>query len=544
VGIYEGFMTVDGQPVLTQEYVQSLRDADKNKPNPLKIAVQRGAQETMLAQDTDIVIGGGSRGGGKSFALLLEGLRDCQNKNFNGVIFRKERPDLRTLEETSEAVYSQYGIYNRSDNRKEWMFYSGAKIKFNYYNDDYGEFKDRFQGHQYAYIGVDEITQMPYNKFKYILTCNRNAYGIKNHFFGTCNPDPESWVRKFIDWWIDEETGYPIPERDHKVRYCFMDGDNPDSIYWGNTPDEVYEQCASVMDAVWTPAMEALGYDKKRTLCKSVTFVRADLTENLKLLESDPTYLANLAGQDEEQRMRDLGGNWNFKRAGDDMIRIQDLEDVFNNAYQTGTEPKTYASCDIALSGGDNLVMWKWEGWHVSDLLVCRTDARTVVGMVQEKLHEWGVPEERFTYDMNGVGQYFKGFFPDAIPFNNMGAPISQSIKDEKGVRSLYANLKSQCAYLLYMKIKEREISFDQDLLDRKYSGDGFEKNPLRQILMKERKCMRRAESSNDRGFALIKKGEMKKYVGHSPDFWESLIYRMIFELSKKHKKVKGLWMC
>lgn len=537
-------MTVDGQPVLTQEYVQSLRDADKNKPNPLKIAVQRGAQETMLAQDTDIVIGGGSRGGGKSFALLLEGLRDCQNKNFNGVIFRKERPDLRTLEETSEAVYSQYGIYNRSDNRKEWMFYSGAKIKFNYYNDDYGEFKDRFQGHQYAYIGVDEITQMPYNKFKYILTCNRNAYGIKNHFFGTCNPDPESWVRKFIDWWIDEETGYPIPERDHKVRYCFMDGDNPDSIYWGNTPDEVYEQCASVMDAVWTPAMEALGYDKKRTLCKSVTFVRADLTENLKLLESDPTYLANLAGQDEEQRMRDLGGNWNFKRAGDDMIRIQDLEDVFNNAYQTGTEPKTYASCDIALSGGDNLVMWKWEGWHVSDLLVCRTDARTVVGMVQEKLHEWGVPEERFTYDMNGVGQYFKGFFPDAIPFNNMGAPISQSIKDDKGVRSLYANLKSQCAYLLYMKIKEREISFDQDLLDRKYSGDGFEKNPLRQILMKERKCMRRAESSNDRGFALIKKGEMKKYVGHSPDFWESLIYRMIFELSKKHKKVKGLWMC
>jgi hypothetical protein len=166
------------------------------------------------------------------------------------------------------------------------------------------------------------------------------------------------------------------------------------------------------------------------------------------------------------------------------------------------------------------------------------------VGMVQEKLHEWGVPEERFTYDMNGVGQYFKGFFPDAIPFNNMGAPISQSIKDEKGVKSLYANLKSQCAYLLYMKIKEREISFDQDLLDRKYSGDGFEKNPLRQILMKERKCMRRAESSNDRGFALIKKGEMKKYVGHSPDFWESLIYRMIFELSKKHKKVKGLWMC
>lgn len=479
----------------------------------------------------------------KSYSLLLEGLRYCQNKNFNAVIFRKERPDLRTLEETSEGVYGQYGLYSRSENKKEWMFYSGAKLKFNYYNDEFNDFKDRFQGHQYAYIGVDEITQMPYDKFKYLLTCNRNAFGIRNHFFGTCNPDPDSWVRKFIAWWIDEETGYPIPERDCVVRYCFMDGDSPDSIYWGDSPEEVYEQCADVMDSVWTPEMESLGYDKASTLCKSVTFVKAGLTENLKLLESDPTYLANLAGQDEEQRMRDLSGNWNFKNAGDDMIRMQDLEDVFNNSHQCDESSKMYASCDIAFAGGDNLVMWKWKGWHVVDLLVCRTDARTVVGMVSEKLKEWGVPEEHFSYDMNGVGQYFKGFFPNAVPFNNMAAPIAQSAKDDKGIKSLYANLKSQCAYLLYLKIKEREISFEPSLLDRKFSGDGFEKMPLRQILMKERKCMRRSDTSNDKGFALIKKPEMKKYVGHSPDFWESLIYRMIFEVSKKHNKVKGLWM-
>lgn len=541
--IYENLTTVGGHLVLTQEYIQSLRDADREKSNPLKIIAQKGAQERMLSQNVDILIGGGNRGGSKSFSLLLEGLRDCQNKNFNGIIFRKERPDLRTLEETSEGVYSQYGDYSRSDNKKEWLFYSGAKLKFNYYNDEYSEFKDRFQGHQYSYIGVDEITQMPYDKFKYILTCNRNAYGIHNRFFGTCNPDPDSWVRKFIAWWIDEETGYPIPERDGMVRYCFMDGDNPDSIYWGDTPDEVYCQCSQIMDEVWTDEMEALGYDKKRTLCKSVTFIKAGLTENLKLLESDPTYLANLAGQDEEQRMRDLSGNWNFKRSGDDMILMEDLEKAFNNAEQRTADSPCFASCDVAFSGGDNLVMWKWQGFHLVDLFVCRTDARTVMSLVSEKLSEWGVPEERFTYDMNGLGQSFKGFFPDAVPFNNMAAPIAQNAKDEKGIKALYANLKSQCAYMLYMKIKEQGISFDRSLLDRKYSGDGFEKMPLRQILMKERKCIRRAESSDDRAFALIKKPEMKKYVGHSPDFWESLIYRMVFEINKKHKKVKGLWM-
>lgn len=541
--VYEGFKTVSGQPIYTQEYIQSLRDADRVKSNPLKIIAQRGAQERMLSQNVDILIGGGNRGGSKSFSLLLEGLRDCQNKNFNAVIFRKEKPDLRTMEETSESIYGQYGIYNRSDNKKEWLFYSGGKLKFNYYNDDYNEFKDRFQGHQYCYIGVDEITQMPYNKFKYIITCMRNAYGLRNHFFGTCNPDPDSWVRKFIAWWIDPETGYPIPERDGKVRYCFMDGDSPDSIYWGDTPEEVYEQCKEVMDSVWTPEMEALGYDKARTLCKSVTFIKAGLTENLKLLESDPTYLANLAGQDEEQRMRDLSGNWNFKNTGDDMIKMQDLEDVYNNAYQIHEKDEDFASADIAFTGGDNLVMWHWRGFHIMDLFVCRTDSRAAASMIAEKLNEWGVPEENFTYDLNGIGQYLKGFFPNAVPFNNMAAPIAQSAKDEKGIKSLYANLKSQCAYILYLKIKNKEISFSADLLDRKYSGNGFEKVPLRQVLMKERKCFRRSESSDDRGFALIKKSEMKKWVGHSPDFWESLLYRMIFEVSKRHKKVKGLWM-
>src|SRR3712207_9494694 len=69
---------------------------------------------------------------------------------------------------------------------------------------------------------------------------------IRNRFWITCNPDPESWVRKFIDWWVDED-GYIIPERDGVIRYCFMDGDTPDQIFWGDTREEVYEQCAQII---------------------------------------------------------------------------------------------------------------------------------------------------------------------------------------------------------------------------------------------------------------------------------------------------------
>lgn len=477
----------------------------------------------------------------KSFSSLMEVLKDIKNPDFHAVILRNEKDDLQSLITDSYKLFSQFGTYNKSQNDMTWNFDNGGWLKFSYYAGAYQEFKTRFQGRQYAYICIDEGTQCPYKKFKYLLTNNRNASGIRNRFWITCNPDPESWVRKFIDWWVDED-GYIIPERNCVLRYCFMDGDTPDSIYWGDTREEVYEQCHGIIDSLWKESYAELGYDKLEMFIKSVTFVRADVSENIKLVATDPSYIANLAQQDEEQRMRDLDANWNYKAAGDDMVKKEDLEAIFENAEQLGDNVHK-ASADIAFTGGDNFVMWHWVGFHCIDLRVMRLDSKTLVSVVQATLREWGVEECNFTYDMQGIGQYFKGFFPDAVPFNNQAAPIATDRKEADGIKYLYKDLKSQCAFLFYRYIKERKISIADELLERKYSGKGFEKVPLRQILQKERKCLRRDEESSDRGFKLLPKKVAKKYVGHSPDFFESWFYVMIFTLvKKKHKKIKGLW--
>lgn len=478
----------------------------------------------------------------KSFSALMETLKDIRNSDFHGLILRKEKNDLDSLISDSYKVYSQFGVYNKSQNDMTWNFQNGGWLKFSYYAGAYQDFKNRFQGRQYAYIAIDEGTQIEYKKFKYLLTNNRNASHIRNRFWITCNPDPESWVRKFIDWWVDED-GYIIPERDCQIRYCFMDGDTPDSIFWGNTREEVYEQCSELIDSLWKDSYEELGYTKLDMFIKSVTFIRADVSENIKLISTDASYIANLAQQDEEQRMRDLEANWNWKAAGDDMVKIEDLEGIFGNSMQLDDEVHR-ASADIAFTGGDNFVMWHWIGRHTKDLIVMRLDSKTIVSVVQSKLREWGVEECNFTYDMQGIGQYFKGFFPNAVPFNNQAAPIALDRKEEEGIRYLYKDLKSQCAFMFYTEIKERGISIEPALLDRKFSGNGFKNVPLRQILMKERKSLRRDEAGSDRGFKLLPKKLAKRYVGHSPDFWESWFYIEIFRLTKKkHKKVKGLWM-
>ena len=477
----------------------------------------------------------------KSFSSLMEALKDIKNPDFHATILRNEKDDLQSLVTDSYKLFSQFGTYNKSQNDMTWNFNNGGWLKFSYYAGAYQDFKTRFQGRQYAYVCIDEGTQCPYKKFKYLLTNNRNAAHIRNRFWITCNPDPESWVRKFIDWWVNED-GYIIPERDGVIRYCFMDGDTPDSIYWGDTREEVYEQCKGIIDSLWKDSYAELGYTKLDMFIKSATFIRADVSENIKLISTDASYIANLAQQDEEQRMRDLEANWNWKAAGDDMIKMEDLDEIYDNAIQEG-DGKRRASADIAFTGGDNFVMWLWEGWHCKDLLVLRLDPKTLVSVVEAKLREWGVEESNFTYDMQGIGQYFKGFFKDAVPFNNQAAPIPANHREEEGIKYLYKDLKSQCAWLFYKKVKDREISIDPQLLERKYSGNGFDNVPLRQILQKERKMLRRDENSDDRGFKLLPKKVAKKYVGHSPDFFESWFYVMIFSLAKKkHKKIKGLW--
>lgn len=527
--------TDSGDHVYSYEYIEALRVSDRKKANPLKIIAQRGCQEKFLASSSDITIFGGSRGGSKSFSLLMESLKDIYNPYYNSILLRNEKDDLLDLINTSYILYGQMGQYNKSISDMTWYFKNGGKLKFSYLADSYDDFKKRFQGKQYSFIGIDEITHCSYEKFKYLITCNRNAYGIRNRFYGTCNPDPDSWVRKFIDWWIGED-GLPIDERDGIMRYCFMEGDSPDSIYWGDTPEEVYNQCKHIIDPLWKDAYEELGFNKVTMYVKSVTFIQGRLEENIKLIASDPNYAANLSQQNEEQRARDLEGNWNFKATGDDLIKMSDM-DLFYSAPAQIEKGIRYVSADIAFEGGDFCVMWLWIDLHIKDVFVMRENSASTETMFKAKLDEWGVREENVIYDYWGVGQAISGHVKRAIKFTGTQKPERQFEKS-------YKNVKSQCAEMLAHYIQDGKISIEPRLLDLKFSGKKgkYQKVPLKDILMKERKCIRHKDNSNIGGFELINKEGMIKAVGYSPDFFESLIYRMYFEINKKKIfKPKGM---
>jgi len=529
---YTNFKTKDGHKVFSYEYIEHLRSL--NQPHKY-IIPQAGGQERALSSSADIIFYGGKRGGGKSFALVDEAVKDIRNPNFVSYILRKEKDDFKTLIETANNLYPPFGEYNRAQNDMAWRLNNGGSISFRYFKDSsYEEFKDRFQGREIPYIGIDEVTQMPYKYFKYLLTCNRNSKNIRNRIFATCNPDPYSWVAEFIDWWIGED-GIALPERSGKSRFCFMDGDTVVDIIWGDTRDEAYQKARHLIDKYWKDEFYEFTTPQDMFI-KEVTFIIGELTENKILLKSDPSYMASLSQQDEEQRSRDLDGNWKFKEVGTDLITRTQMDLFFNNSPQDFNGER-YLTCDPALEGGDNCVFWYWEGFHIKEVEVAKVDSKSLIEKTEHLLKRFKVPEENFAYDNNGLGQIFGGYFPRAVKFNNNGTPTS-------GDRTLYNNYKSECAYYLVQKFRDKEISIERSLLERRFDVKRHRGLTLKDILMKEKKAIRRVDATVDKCWTLITKQEMKRTLGWSPDFMESMITRMAFGYNGKKKEVKvnGLW--
>lgn len=136
----------------------------------------------------------------------------------------------------------------------------------------------------------DEVTHFTRSQFFYLVSRNRNTVGVPSIIRATCNPDPDSFVREMIDWWIDE-NGLAIPDRSGVVRWFGRDDD--DKLTWGDTKEE----------------LEDKGFIEP----KSLTFIPAKLTDNPALLSKDPKYLGNLMSMDKLNRERLLYGNWNIR---------------------------------------------------------------------------------------------------------------------------------------------------------------------------------------------------------------------------------------
>lgn len=286
---------------------------------PRILKPQPGPQTMLLATPAQIAIYGGAAGGGKSYGLLLSPLRYKNVPGFGCTIFRRNFNQIFSqggLWDESMEIYQGVKGADPKFARGQWWFRDKegnivSKVTFAHIERD--EDVHKWQGSQICEIGFDELTHFSEKTFFYMLSRNRSTCGVSPFVRATCNPDSDSWVAKFIEWWIDPETGYPIPERSGKIRWFIR---RNETLYWANTRQELWEKFS-------------LDTDEERQEPRSVTFIMSRLSDNKELLRVNPGYLANLKALSLVERERLLMGNWKIKAAAGLFFKRSQLGDIF-----------------------------------------------------------------------------------------------------------------------------------------------------------------------------------------------------------------------
>jgi hypothetical protein len=223
--------------IVTDDKLQSLpKSIDKAAQDNVIFAANEGPQEAFLASGEKDVLYGGSAGGGKSYAMIVDPLRFAHRAAHRALILRRSMPELRELIDKSRELYPKaFPGCRYREVEKLWNFPSGAKIEFGFLERDADVY--RYQGQAYSWIGFDEITQLPTEfSWNYLssrlrttdseitpyMRCTANPGGVGAHWVKKRYIDPCESDKSFVG--KDGLTRKFIPARLQDNPYLARDG--------------------------------------------------------------------------------------------------------------------------------------------------------------------------------------------------------------------------------------------------------------------------------------------------------------------------------
>lgn len=284
----------------------------KNYPkfdlNPNIIGPKSPKQYDFMHSEANITVFGGAAGAGKSYLGVMDYLKHIHLPTFRGLITRRTTPQLKGpggIHDTCMKLFKLADPKVRwKDKDGKFVFSSGAEVFLRHF--ELLASKDNFQGAQVNKFLVDEGQQYEEAMVVYLLSRMRNPAcpEVQPHIKITCNPDYDSFLRHWLDWWLDPNTGIPLPERDGKTRW-FVRRD--DKMLWADSREEAIELYGN-------PNLPDGHINQAKPL--SFKFISANVYDNPVLCNIDPNYVAFLEGLGRVEKARLLHGSWLAREEG------------------------------------------------------------------------------------------------------------------------------------------------------------------------------------------------------------------------------------
>ena len=249
---------------------------------------------------------------------------------------------------------------------------------------------------------------------------------------------------------------------------------------------------------------------KDGALPKNKVFIQALYNDNEYTAESYGVQLSQLSDIKLKQRL--MMGNWEYDDDPDSLMRFEDITDLFTNTVETSNE--YYMVVDVARFGRDKAVIKIWKGLEVIFIKTidkCGIDQLEIE--IRSLASDYKIPFSHIIADEDGVGgglvdnlRGIKGFVGNSTPL------------EENDKKVNFKNLRSQCYYKLADYVGNHKIKINCS-------------DTIREIIVEELEQIKGESIDSDQKLKVISKDKIKEIIGRSPDYADTLMMRMWFEL-------------
>jgi predicted phage terminase large subunit-like protein len=338
-------------------------------------------------------------GGGKSASVLMKNLDGIHDKNFRCSILRRYEPELKKLGgliDESKNVYSFFTKEPYKTQNKQWIFPSGAMIAFGAISCD--DDLRSWQGSQLTRICVDEVCTGWTEKQILFLQSRLRTVGSDIHpqLLLTGNPEFSSFMKEWVDFCLDPDTGVPVSGTENRIRWFYVE-DN--KAKWADSPEECYELYGKPKGMIYAHKMsedemnKLSVHDRTRLFMpKSFRFIPTGVFDNKYLLPPlNNSYLPSLLSQPYVNQLVFLHGSWTAREQGSSFfdrswVEIVDFappDAVRARAWDFASEEKTKSN-NPDFTAGVKMSRDKLGFYYIEDVVRFQASVDKVLKKVAE----------------------------------------------------------------------------------------------------------------------------------------------------------------